>query len=276
MTNKLEQQEYKCPYCDIKYDELNSLQRHFSRKHKETSRQLYVLLFCNGTEPTCACGCGAKLKYHNINFGFSTYRQGHIARIKNNWGHNEEALKKSQDVRRVMFKNGEIRIWCKGKDKNDPDIAKMIEKGRNTVLSNPVEIQKRSKRMSEQRLSGVIPTLYGKDHSQWRGGTSALQAICRSHVFNAWSYHKMKESNFTCQNCGISSGHGVELNVHHNQEKFADILYKAIQELGEVQDDNFEHKTLIAEWVTKYHIENDVSGIVLCKECHDKMHDKRV
>jgi hypothetical protein len=59
--------------------------------------------------------------------------------------------------------------------------------------------------------------------------------------------------------------------VHHDGERFASILYKAILELGEPGDD-FEKKSLMAEWVTDYHIEKNVSGVVLCVGCHDGEH----
>ena len=73
---------------------------------------------------------------------------------------------------------------------------------------------------------------------------------------------------------GVFNWLGVEsgLEVHHDGERFASILHKAILELGEPGDD-FEKKSLIAEWVTNYHVDNGVSGVVLCEECHDEEHD---
>jgi hypothetical protein len=48
-------------------------------------------------------------------------------------------------------------------------------------------------------------------------------------------------------------------------------LYKAILELGEPGDD-FEKKSLMAEWVTDYHVERNIPGIPLCIPCHDSLH----
>ena len=33
-----------------------------------------------------------------------------------------------------------------------------------------------------------------------------------------------------------------------------------------------EKKSLIAEWVTNYHVEKNIPGVVLCVPCHDAEH----
>ena len=123
--------------------------------------------------------------------------------------------------------------------------------------------------MRANRLSGILPSLTGSAHPGWKGGTSALQPLVRSHLHREWTYPKLKASGFKCDKCGSTK----ELEVHHDGERFANILHRAILELGEPGDD-FEKKSLISEWVTDYHIEKNISGIVLCEDCHATEHKK--
>ena len=143
---------HNCPYCDYKHEKLISLSLHFRRTHNSTSKQLCIELFHDGVEPTCRCGCGEAVKFHTVEKGFSKYCWGHASRIKNNWGHNEKAKQNSVKTRKDMASRGEIIGWCRGKDKSDPKIAAMIEKGRNTILSDPDRIRKRSENMRKNRL----------------------------------------------------------------------------------------------------------------------------
>jgi hypothetical protein len=231
------------------------------------------MLFHAGIEPTCGCGCGSPVKFDSIVVGFRGYVRGHHQRVNNNFANSKEGLKKSQDVRREMHKRGEIKIWNKGETKEtDERLKDMGRKSSKTIRSDPSKIVKRSELMRKNRLDGTIATLKGKDHSQWKGGTSALQPMVRSHLHTRWVYPKLRESGFKCRRCEVP---GPGLEVHHDKERFAEILQKAIAELGE-PGDSFEKRSLIAEWVAQYHVDNDVSGIVLCENCHKNQHLTRV
>lgn len=80
----------------------------------------------------------------------------------------------------------------------------------------------------------------------------------------------MERDRFTCRDCGKQS----DLCVHHDQERFAVILQKAMQHFN-VEDATlltFEQKQELTLWVIDYHLDNDVSGVVLCAGCHEKVH----
>lgn len=263
---------FKCTRCDQSFDKLKCLALHAKRKHNVNIRQLYIEVVCDGVEPTCACGCKEPVTFYTLNAGFATYKRGHVQRVKNNWGHNAACLHKSQNVRREMHKQGKIKVWNRGESLNsDPRLASLGKKCSETIRSNPIELKNRSVRMRENRLSGVIKTLTGSLHSQWKGGSSNIQPLARSNLHKPWTYPKLKASNFMCQRCGSS----LKLEVHHNGERFAEILQKAIFEFGGY-DDSFERKELISKWVVDYHVNNDVSGIVLCEECHHKEHARAI
>lgn len=260
---------FKCPSCDVAYDDLNSLRVHNVKRHKGSSLDLRLMLFHGGVRPTCECGCGEATRFLTLQNGFARFANGHNARVVNGWGHNEDAKRKSKETQREMWKNGEMTKWRLGLSPDEPRNKALIEKMTLTVRAD-VELRKqRSETMSQNRRSGVIECPSGSMHGRWRGGTSALQPLVRSHLHSVWTYPKLKASNFTCQRCGVNH---VTLNVHHDGERFAEILHKAIVELGEVVDDDFAQKSLIAAWVTDYHVQHGVSGVVLCEDCHDIEH----
>lgn len=269
-----------CPICNKEFKSYIEVSCHFRKSHG-TSKELFEILKKkyieenhNGIEPLCACGCGQVTTYKNYMIGYRKTILGHQARIINyGWGHNKKALEKSQEVRREMHKRGEIKYWCKGLTKEtDERIAKAALK-QSITRSSPEKIKEYSERMRKYRLDGTIPTLRGEAHSQWKGGTSSLQQLVRSYIHNAWSYPKMKESEFTCKKCGRNKS----IQVHHDGERFAEILKEGMNAYNVINANEleYEEKVKIAEWVVEYHIENDVSGIVLCEDCHKQEHEKR-
>lgn len=258
---------FKCPKCEFTHVNLNSLRIHWQKRHKLASLELRIALF---GRPTCACGCGELTQpSRKLDDGFNRYVLGHIARVHNAWGHNPKALKKSQRVRRKQIAAGEWTPWNKGLSAETSDrVAANNEAIKRSIIDNVAERTARSKRMTENRLNGTVPTLYGADSSQWKGGVSALQPLCRSYVYNAWTRPKMKASDWTCSHCA-KPGPGLE--VHHDKERFAEILQRAIRVLGEPGDDH-DKKSAFAQWVADYHVDNNVSGVVLCEACHQAQH----
>jgi len=256
---------FNCPICNgYETNKLDSLRIHCQKKHHLSTRKLYALLFLpEGKEPTCACGCAEPTKFLTLQKGFSEYVLGHAARVNNNWGHNLKAREKSLKKRRDegLWSRDP---WNRGKTKeNDSKFAVIAEKAYGSKEFR----QKRSEIMAHQWSSGILTIVTGSAHSQWKGGTSALQPLVRSHLHREWTYPKLKASGFKCAKCRSTK----DLEVHHDEERFASILYKAICELGE-PNESFEKKHLIAEWVTSYHIEKNVSGVVLCEGCHNGEH----
>lgn len=264
---------FKCPACVFTHDSLNSLRIHAQKKHQISALDLYLSCVLNGKRPRCACGCESETKFIGLMKGFSEYKLGHASRVNNNWGHNADAKKKSQNVRHEMHKRGEIRIWNKGETKETDERVKALGELQSRNFT-PERKLARAKTMKKSWDTNVIVPLTGKASSQWAGGTSKLQQLSRSRVFNVWSRPKVIAAGCVCQSCKADDGRGVV--VHHDQERFATILRKAIKVFGEVDEsqpnEDFERKSFIADWVATYHIQNNVSGIVLCEPCHIKAH----
>ena len=234
--------------------------------------QLYIELFMVGKSPSCACGCGQTItKFWDIEKGYSKFVRGHHSRVKNNWGHNKEAQQKSQDTRRVMHDRGEIKIWNRGETKNSDDrVAAYGIKGSNTIMSQISERKRRADGIKKSWETGAIVPLAGADHSQWKGGVSALQPFVRSHLFRAWSRPIMERDGFACRVCGKQS----DLCVHHDGERFSTVLQKAMERfrVDDASQLTFEQKSELCLWVIDYHLDNGVSGVTLCEDCHTAAH----
>ena len=281
---------FSCPICSHQYSELVSLSIHYRKQHKKTSKDLYVSLFCNDVIPLCKCDCGEQVKFLDITQGFREYKLGHASRVTNNF-QTEKSKSNSKSTRRKMLEDGSWEPfvtketgehWSKGLTKEtDERIRKMSE-----TISKPEESKKRSERMRKNRLSGVVRTLRKEEHSQWKGGVSDLLTYCHANkkLYVEWKYPKLAKANFSCEKCSVSRATDPRplLEVHHNQQKMSEIVRHIAETLGwkdtyttvPSNPRSLELKEKISEAVALYHVQNKISGIVLCQECHKATHNK--
>lgn len=124
-TNKVEHNgDYKCPYCDERFETYNGLCKHVlkykAHGNNINREQLLTDFKYNGVRPTCKCGCGGytKIRYEGEPH-FQNYIIGHNDRIHNNWGHNKRAILHSAETRRKQYASGERTQWNKGKKWKD-------------------------------------------------------------------------------------------------------------------------------------------------------------
>ena len=217
----------------------------------------------------------------DIGRGFTEYVRGHASRVKNNWGHNKEALIKSQAVRRENWNNGTYQTWSQGLTvETDERLAGAAKKQRENYTSEMRA--KATLQMKKNWEEGRIPVARGADHSQWKGGVSGLSDCCYSYrkLYAEWKFPLLKKAGFVCQQCGADSSH--KLHVHHDKEKMSEIIRKIAASMGWNEryfalgtgddPDAQSLKLKIAEKVALYHVENQVSGLVLCCTCHEKEH----
>lgn len=278
---------YTCPFCaDKTYETILSLTRHWTKTHKQTTESLYLSLKGMESPPVCGCGCGEPVKFLDAGRGYSEYVWGHKSRVSNNF-QTEKSKNNSKSTRRKMLEEGTWKPfatketgehWSKGlTKKTDERIRKMAE-----TISLPEESKKRSERMRKNRLSGIVRTLNKEEHSQWKGGISSLNVICRNDpmLYSKWKYPILKANLFRCSRCNSTK----DVVVHHDKETFSEIMnryaknHKWEQAKSTYIDPEDIHlkslKEHISSEVVKYHIENNVSGIVLCQECHKAIHNK--
>lgn len=270
-----------CPECQNKFNSMLSLTIHWGRTHKRQGTELWLKLNNLEKEPTCACGCEGKVRFLDSGRGFRKYIRGHAARIKNNYN-TEKSTANSIKKRREMLKDGTWKPWfeketgehwAKGKTKeNCPSIMQAM-----ITRETPEYKVIASERSRRPRLSGVK---YGPAHSRWKGGTSYMYLGCqsKSRLYREWKLPILKAGNFQCSKCQ----HGKELQVHHDKVKFSEILHIIAKEynweesfLAALQNGleelcNLKHRT--SEAIVDYHVQNNVSGIVLCRACHGELH----
>jgi len=134
---------FKCKICTKKFNNYDSLRKHMGRIHKINSTNFYIQFYLNNKRPTCKCGCGEFTRFTGPLHGFKEYKQGHISRIKNNWGHNQSAIDKSSETRRQQYKNGERQPWNKGLNKTDKRVLAYSQK--LTKENNPERAKNISK-----------------------------------------------------------------------------------------------------------------------------------
>jgi len=262
-----------CQLCSAELLGYSTLYKHAEEIHCMSARQYHALeQFPGGIEPTCACGCGEAVSFFQATKTFGRMKRGHISRIKNNWGHNKDALNKSHQTMREKRARGECQAWCKGLTKEtDERIASYAKTCSSTIRSNAEEIEQRAERMRRHRLDGTIRSLYGPEHPQWKGGTSSLSGECHgdNRLFKEWKFPKFKAANFKCTRCYSTKN----ICVHHDKEKMAEIIRMFVSEMKyDNSIINYELKKKVINAVIDYHIQNNVSGIVLCFECHEKEH----
>ncbi len=257
-----------CAICNLQFTTKCKLNLHIKVNHDLTIEQYFIQTMYNNTLEYCSCKCGKPTRFNIKTKKFSKFILGHSSRIKNNWGHNVFALKKSHETMRILRKKEIYKPWCKGLTKQtDARIMAASIKCSKTILSNLKELNKRSLRMRKLRLSGVIKTLFGEKSSQWRGGTSSINAKINSNnkLYKYWKYPKLKEANFTCTNCFSTKN----LCVHHDKEKMSDIIFNVKNKL---KTNNQVDDIIVINEVINYHLTNNVSGVVLCFDCHKLQH----
>ena len=261
-----------CPFCNKNFN-LRSISIHCSLTHKISSKELCLKLFYKNIEPICLCGCGLKTRFKNLKEGFSKWFRNHMSIYANPYAE-KSVQKKSQETRRMLWKNGHIKAWCKGKSKEtDLDVFNMSKNVSKTIKSNKELLKKRSIDMKINRINGIIPTLYGKDSSQWKGGKSRINALCHSNkvLYRKWKYPILKKANFKCEKCLYNKN----LHIHHNFIKMSEIISIIAKkyELNNLKNLLPKIKNKFIKDVVDYHIDNNILGIVLCVKCHRFLHN---
>ena len=262
--------------CEIDGKEFKNggvMAKYLKKQYSLTYREYYHKYILKTNEiPKCKCGCKEELPWTHI--GYRDYKGNHgtILRLKTNnpWGHNPEAIKKSAETRRRQFANGERQIWCKGLTTNTDERVKRL--GENVSKAYTDERKKKtSDLMSQNRKNGIIPTLHGPNHSQWIDGRSNISVLVYNDVrlYKEWKYPILVRDGFKCVECKRGGG---KLHIHHDKEYMNEIIKDHLVETTSEMLKDFKIKRMIADAVVDYHIQNKVSGITLCGDCHEKYH----
>lgn len=125
--------------------------------------------------------------------------------------------------------------------------VKLSEKTKNKMKGRkPWNKGKKMTIEYRQKVSETLKGKYGKLSRNWKGGVTPLQIQLRQSLeYAIWRIEVLKKDNFTCRLCKKRGG---KLVAHH-LNSFA----------------NFPELRFSTD-----------NGIVLCRGCHSKLHNKKV
>ena len=198
-TNKKEDSgDFKCPYCDRRFESYNGLTKHVfgNNGHEGVTQEKLLTDFAhNGVRPTCKCGCG---EYTDISYvggaHFCDYKQGHQSRVHNNWGHNDRAKIHSAETRRKQYASGERIQWNKGKSWEETYDDEKIEE-----LRKIYEDEERNQKISKS-LKGVHKsknTIIEFQGDYWHGNPKRYL----SEDLSVYQLDKMKKDDIEREFC---------------------------------------------------------------------------
>jgi len=258
--------------CEIDGQEFKNggvLARYLKRIYKITYKEYYHKYIIKSDDiPKCGCGCGENCNWAN-GIGYRKYKPSHHIRVNNPWGHNPEAIRKSAETRRKQYASGERKTWCDGLTLETSPSLQSASKKLASRFTPEIRMQY-SQKMSKMRKDGTMPTLYRENSSRWQGGVSSIQQIARGdkRLYEQWKYPILVRDEFKCIKCKNTT----DLHIHHDAETFSEII-KKVMTLDDYENiDNFERKKDICERIVNYHVKNNISGITLCKACHNQIH----
>jgi very-short-patch-repair endonuclease len=108
-------QTFKCHICQTEYDSYLGLSRHCRVTHQIDKDKLRVIVYNNGQDPLCKCGCGEQVSWNYKEEKFNDFKHGHYVRTTGGF-YSPEGAKKSGETRKQKFASGDIVQWNKGSD----------------------------------------------------------------------------------------------------------------------------------------------------------------
>ncbi len=269
------QGSFECPICKEKdvsiiFSEVfKEWYAHCREYHGLDKNNAYALIIY-GSWPVCKCGCGSHTKLQST-LHFGEYKVGH--RIKDVQIRTEEGTKKAHETQKKMYETGELKGWMAGKNAaTDERVAALQVKNKQWRDANP-ELSKSIKQenMKICREAGYDPS--GENHGQWKGGKSSLAELSRSNIHAIWKKPHLLRAGGKCEKCKSIDN----ITVHHNEKRFSEIIQQAIENLKieSFDEEKYEHKIKIVQEVVRIHVDEKISGIVLCFSCHVAEHKRR-
>jgi very-short-patch-repair endonuclease len=128
------------------------LSRHCRVTHQIDKDKLRVIVYNNGKDPLCKCGCGEQVSWNYTQEKFNDFKHGHYVRTTGGF-YSPDGAKKSGETRKQKFHSGELTQWNKGisfEDSYGKDRASQMKldisenKERSVKISNGLRGKKKS------------------------------------------------------------------------------------------------------------------------------------
>jgi len=145
-------QTFKCHICQTEYDSYLGLSRHCRVTHDIDKDKLRVIVYNNGEDPLCKCGCGEKVGWNYKEEKFNDFKHGHYVRTTGGF-YSPDGAKKSGETRKQRFASGEIQQWNKGVSLEEAYGKKRAEQIKKSISSNTDRSSKISNTLSGKKKS---------------------------------------------------------------------------------------------------------------------------
>lgn len=137
-------QTFKCHLCEKEYDNYTSISLHYRKSHEVPSEVVRKLIYNNGEDPKCKCGCDEIVTWNYREEKFNDFKKGHHVRTTGGF-YSSDGLAKSLQKRKERFATGELQQWNKGISYESAYGKERAESLKKLITDN----QERSKKISE-------------------------------------------------------------------------------------------------------------------------------
>jgi very-short-patch-repair endonuclease len=134
-------QTFKCHICQSEYDSYLGLSRHCRVTHQIDKDKLRVIVYNNGKDPLCKCGCGEQVSWNYTQEKFNDFKQGHYVRTTGGF-YSPDGAKKSGETRKQKFQSGELTQWNKGVTFVEAYGVERAEKMKRSISENTDRAEK--------------------------------------------------------------------------------------------------------------------------------------
>lgn len=206
----------------------------------------------------CGCGCGAEVR--------GKWVRGHHSRV-NNISKRPDIREKRREMFERLHEEGKLGDpWNKGLTSTDPRVIANLQ-GSWKFLRSEEGRRISSLRLKKEWQEGAITPLSGADHPRWKGGVSSIvQRLRGSGLYREWKLPILRRDNFRCIRCGLER----DLHVHHDKERFAEIVQRFLPD--DRRQLTWDEETEVISQIVGYHVGKNVSGVTLCVGCHTIAH----
>ena len=137
-------QAFKCHLCEKEYDNYISISLHYRKSHEVPSEVVRKLIYNDGKDPLCKCGCGEIVSWNYREQKFNDFKKGHYVRTIGGF-YSNDGLKKSLQKRKERFATGELQQWNKGVSYDQAYGKERADLLKQSIRQN----EERSKKISE-------------------------------------------------------------------------------------------------------------------------------
>ena len=152
-------QTFKCHLCEKEYDNYTSISLHYRKSHKICGKDVRKIIYNNGEDPLCKCGCGEVVEWNYKEERFNDFRHGHYVRTTGGF-YSPEGAKKSGETRKKRFESGELVVYNKGKTMEElfgKDRSQQMKRdiSENKERSNKISNSLTGKKKSEEHVKKI-------------------------------------------------------------------------------------------------------------------------